>query len=332
MKLETLDELIKRTMLRGPAPNLIGDGLIVPGGSVVVYGPAELYKSFALQQLCGSVVTGAPWLGYPVDPAHCCGVVYAQAEITDWRMGKRAAALLQSYPSSAGVGSRFWHTRPEDLYLDLPLARTELLNVIEKSGAGLLALDPIGLMLHGSENTPEVVNAAVRTLKWVQAETERRSGKPLTIVVSHHSNKGQWFGGQRIERELVDASGHYALMRWPDTVVRLGKVPELGLVELKWEKVRHGEKPPPRWLRFNPALLVLEVAGQDPATVVLELVAEGARQIEAVDEAVAGRCGISVRRAGKVRKQLVEQGVLEEWPDPQNKSRRLVGRRKEGGT
>jgi hypothetical protein len=297
-------------------PSILGDQLIVENGRLVVYGDAEVYKSFVVQSMLWNISEGVDWFGHKLKAQ--MPTLYVQVEVPlgnfKWRVHSLATA-------TGLVGSDAWFTLDGEFRFDGQGGIEDIIASIKEHAIGAVIFDPLNLMMVGSENSDEAVRALVLALNHIRTETNAMVG------IVHHANKGLWHEGKRVNTGMGKVSGSKGLASWPDTILHVHRVDGFDhVIELVWEKVRNGPRPEKQWLRFDVSTGVLVAADNDPRQVAQALIASGPIPILAFTAALKEKCEMGINASNDLRKQLKQQGLLREVRDPSNPKRKLVAR------
>ena len=289
-------------------PSLVGDQLIVPKGRVIIYGAPGNFKSYAGLQLCYNMAMGTDWLGYEVyEPTR---VLYLQAEVVPRQMQDRGSKMASLYGTTDNL--LYGYTR--DFSLDTPASWDALTRAVKENDVGYVFLDPMSQLLNGSEIDDVPMRNFFKSMDILSTIT----GTGVAIV--HHARKSVYKGDGSEYTGAQDLRGWSGMSAWADCIIRLERIKKPpGTIELNWQKVRYGPPQPPKWLRFDAACGILNVAEGDPDTVVIRLLKDSPKNRATVDRALLKEAGMSPVKAGKFRQQLEKRGVVEWYQDPVNR-------------
>ena len=290
-------------------PSLLGNSLVVPNGRIIVYGPPGVYKTYAVQQLVYAMAEGQDWMGYKMHGAR--PTLLVELEMTEAPFQQRSIAI-------GSAGSTCYYSQVYDYTLDSEKAYRDLLEAAQYTKAEFVMVDPLNLIMSGSENSDQDTRFILKLLNRLRGDT----GACVGFI--HHSNKGLWHDGQKVDRGAGDISGNKNLWAWADTIVRLIPTDSKDTIELRWEKVRNAEEPPSVWLRFDNVTNVLGVSDADPKLSVMRALEDGPIGITEIDKMIMGILGRKAGAARELRKQLVKLGWVEEVRDPLNAKRKLL--------
>ena len=281
--------------------SLLGDGILNINGKAMCYGDAGSYKTAFMQRLLLCVSEGVGWYGFEtpiVAPS-----LYCELEVGRESFKRRSRAVTRSL----GVnGENAHYAMMHTFSLVDPGDRADLIEAALRLKVGIIGLDPVNLIMEGSEND----DAAVRELLRGADEVRRETGAAVMLV--HHANKGMFHEGVKVDRGFRDLSGTKNLGAWPDLIVRLSRIEgRKHTVEVRFEKLRDGEPPTPIWLTFNPVTLALEADDGDPYNAVIRFLEGGPKPITLIDKMLSER-GIAVNKRSGIRQQVIQDGVASE--------------------
>jgi RecA-family ATPase len=187
------------------APELI-QGLLREGHKLLLAGPSKAGKSFALMQLCASVDTGTPWLGWQVKKGR---VLYVNLELdslsSKHRFWKIRQALNLKYCGNIDV----WNLRGNATSLDK--LTPKLIRRAQKKQYTVVVIDPIYKVLTGDENSASEMAAFCNQFDKICHELGA-----ATVCCHHHSKGAQ---GQKKSNDRSSGSGVFA--RDPDAILDL---------------------------------------------------------------------------------------------------------------
>ena len=311
LKVQSFQEVVDEEI--PDVASIMGDGVLIPGGAMVVAGPSQTYKSFLIQDWLFALAEGRDWMGFKVAGPRT--TLYVQVEITRKQFQKRSRWLQAAYPTCKG--GRAFYAHAQDWMLDTARNREELEEAIKSCKAEVCIIDPLNLTLSGSENSDEDTRYYLRSLNKIRQD--------LGVLVGfvHHVRKGQIYEGKEVDAGQHDVRGHGNLNNWPDTILRTNLVSP-STIECRWLKLRNSEPLGSFWLRFDRDTHVLREAEDDPKRVLLSLLASGPVPKGDLDKQVIEETGIGINKARDVRKELHGLGLVEEVRDPENRKRVLV--------
>jgi RecA-family ATPase len=310
LKVIKLGELVTKKLTI--PPSIMGDGLLITNGRAILYGPPGAFKTYFAQQLCHALAAGEDFFGYKVHRA--ITTLMVEIEMTEPFMQMRVRAMVAKQDWDVGDRENFVLTH--DFTLDGPAAAQQLTDVVVETGAEFVVIDPLNLVMMGTENSDEHARNFLKLVNTIRGVT----GAAFLII--HHANKGYWHDGQKINRGGADLSGNKAFWAWVDTLFRLEPIPERkATTQLTWEKVRNGPEPPNQWLQFRDG--VLEQAEEDPVKTLTKALMDMPLTISEADT-ILEECGLSYRRRREIRERMVNDGTVSLRMNPANKKSKLM--------
>ena len=295
-------------------PSLLGDSLIVPQGRVIIYGAPGTYKSFATMHLCYALSGADEWLGY--DIKENIPTLYLQAEIVPRMMQERAGKVRDNF----GTNDNLHYAYIRDFTLAGEASWQEVVDVVNATGAEFIFFDPMSNILSGSELDDGAVRNFLKNLDRLTVAT----GAGVGLV--HHARKESFNrDGSTNFAGADDLRGHSSINGWADTIIRLRRPRNVaGVIELTWEKVRHAQEPTDKWLRFDNESGILKLSEADPVILITQLLQDGPKHRDVVDQMLIKQAGLGERRALQTRLKLEEDEIIEMYKDPVDKRRMMV--------
>ena len=305
-----------REVIDAPVPEFVswmGDRLLVPGGRMLLYGSPATYKSFAVQWLLYCLATGTDWYGQTV---HYPGnTLYVEVEIGDYMFQERTLSIHEEFGPAEGA----YYSTDYSVKLANQADADEIIKQVKAHDIKMVFMDPVNLIMRGSERNDEHVANFLGLCNYISGITG------CAIGCVHHSRKGQYTATGRIDAGPEEASGVKNFWSWADTMIRLVKVPGMpDTVKLSYEKHRHTRGSIPfTYLELNQEKGLLLPSATDPITMLTELLRAGPRRINEVDNLLE-ELHIAVNKRGEFRSNLIEQGLVEEMQDPENKKFKML--------
>ncbi len=295
-------------------PSLLGDSLIVPQGRVIIYGAPGTYKSFATMHLCYALSGADEWLGY--DIKENIPTLYLQAEIVPRMMQERAGKVRDNF----GTNDNLHYAYIRDFTLAGEASWQEVVDVVNDTGAEFIFFDPMSNILSGSELDDGAVRNFLKNLDRLTVAT----GAGVGLV--HHARKENFNrDGSTNFAGADDLRGHSSINGWADTIIRLRRPRNVaGVIELTWEKVRHAQEPTDKWLRFDNESGILKLSEADPIVLLTQLLQDGPKHRDIVDQMLIKQAGLGERRALQTRLKLEADEIIEMYKDPVDKRRMMV--------
>jgi hypothetical protein len=306
VKVQSFKEIIEADMPE--YSSWMGDRLLVPGGRLLLFGAPETYKSFAVQWLLYCLAEGKDWYGQPV---HYKGnTLYVEVEIGDYMFQERTMSIHKEHGMTDGA----FYSTDYGVKLATQEDANEIITHIEEHDIQMVFFDPVNLIMRGSERNDEHVSNFLSLCNYISGATG------CGVGCIHHSRKSQYTAAGKIDGGAEEASGVKNFWSWADTMVRLVKVPGIpNTIKLSYEKHRHTRGNVPFvYLELDSEKGLLVPAQADPITKVRALLEAGPRTINDIDD-LLGDLKVAVNLKGKFRNELIEQGIVEEYTDPNNK-------------
>jgi hypothetical protein len=295
-----------------PEPlSLVGDALFLWNGKFVIYGPSGAFKSFLTQQLLFCISEGIDWFGHTVHKQ--VPTLYVELESSPRAKQVRLEHLGQAYSIE---GANAYHTL--DYSFSLAKSYREIIEAVLERGVKVVALDPLNLIMEGSEISGQVMADMTRAANLIRGQTEAMVG------FVHHMNKGTYHEGKRVDKGIDEASGHKNLMNWTDTAIRLERIDMPNTVKMRVDKLREGQPPPETWLRYDLDQQILVPAPNDPRSLILGMLESGPLPVGEIDKALREHAGLKRMPASDLRSTMAEEGILERIPDPKNHKKLLM--------
>jgi hypothetical protein len=236
-----------------PTPSVLIQGLLYKGGTMLMSGASKSMKTYTMFAAALAVSTGKLWMGFKCTPT---GVVILNLELQDFaahsRLSAVASAMGVEMPSNLHV------VNLRGSLVDIDSLELRLTKLLEKTGAGLVIIDP-HYKISSASGIEENSNDAQGLLLYRLENAVCRSGAAL--MLAHHFSKGDKSQTKSIDR----AAGGGALARWPDVVMTLTEHEEEACATAEFSLRNFAPIAPfvvrwsyPVWTRadgLNPALL-----------------------------------------------------------------------------
>jgi AAA domain len=195
-----------------PKPEPIIENLVFVGETVLVAGRPKVGKTRLVHQMAFSIVGGAPFLGMDVPTRRRVLIVDLEN-----KAGAIRDRLVRMAGGASAPGLFVWSARSlsEDVINATPEGISRLLQMIEKTAAEVLIIDPWRLWLGKDENNAEEVVRGLRALFSL-----RESYPLLTIIIVHHVRKEKFESPRKLLADprlwVESVSGHHALISHVD--------------------------------------------------------------------------------------------------------------------
>jgi hypothetical protein len=244
-----------------PTPPEVIEGVLHRGGKAVYGGPSKANKTWCLLDMCMSVASGVPWMGFPTAQGPA---LYVNMELQGFAEAKRLKAIvdakgLPGVPPALSLWNLRGYARP------LPELLPDLLDQIRGAPYALIVIDPIYKTLNGrDENAAGDMAAVMNELERVAVETG------AAVAFGAHFAKGNASGKASIDR--MSGSGVFA--RDPDAIITATPHEVEGAFTIEMT-LRNFPQPCPFAVEWDFPLMVraghldpakLKVAGGRPAT------------------------------------------------------------------
>lgn len=319
MEVKTPSEVISEKF--DDVASYMGDGIIVPEGRTVIFGPTESYKSFFTQQCCVSLAAGQDFLIWDVPQP--ITVHYIQLEIPRNFFHDRTETFHTYY---GALDDRVKYSVLRSFKLKEEKHWAELTAACLRSKADLVAIDPLRSVLSGNENDTEAMTAFTDGIDKVQSLL-MKAGHGASFMIVHHTGKPKKdLMGNKVEGDMYDVRGASVLVDWADTVIRVSRVRDKADdTEITIEKCRNavGDRDPKFWATLENGLLV--PSKLSPNKVIMRLLKEY-DQIHTTElyKLVADECEVGINKVREIVKSMARgrEVVIERYPD--DKKRRYV--------
>lgn len=198
-----------------PPIEWIIDQLISEGSVNLFYGDPGSKKTYSILSLGVCVALGKSWLGFDVSAKN---VLIIDEESGERRLSLRLGAAIRGELGDEDTPIVF--VSLAGVKLDDKANSTELLDLIQEIGAGLVIIDALADVMDGDENSKMDTQPVFTTLRRMAEKTN------AAIIVIHHSNKS---GGYR---------GSSAIKGALDLMIKIDSIDGSNLIKFKTEKSR----------------------------------------------------------------------------------------------
>jgi len=199
-------------------PSYFDNALLPVGGSMVIHGWAKAYKSFVGMDGMASLATGQPWIGFNnmEEPVR---VAVLQYEIP-WPYYKQRVAAMREHAEEQGCVDEF----DENFITYSPLVRPQLiagntaqedevLRNLTAANIEVMLIDPVRRMAGAADLNSE------QDVRKILGFFERLNDNAITVIYTHHDNKGGAAPGSGEGAASMTGSGAFA--GDPDSIVNL---------------------------------------------------------------------------------------------------------------
>lgn len=231
-----VEELLKANF---PEPRWVIKDVLPEGGKMMIYGPAETFKSALSTDMACSIANGEACLCNTVFQ----GVVLIwQVEMNDiiWRW--RTADYKKSKGKSLGNVYMCSESMKLDRQYDFNSIYKEI-DRIRKDHPGLLIttiFDPCYAMMSGDINSSVQVKTMTDNLNILNKEG-------IATVLIHHSHKPKYdiYGKEVYEGNAAASGSSDFVNNWPETSLRLkveSREPDKTVIACEYQKHRHARR------------------------------------------------------------------------------------------
>lgn len=227
--------------------SLIGDGLLVQGGFVLLYGRPGIGKTWAGLQLAKALARGETWYGFKTKQVN---VGILSLELPSAYMQDRLRVVLGDSSDADDFCSRIHIVARPELrgsvdVLD-ELHRTGLVEWCKAKEMDVLIVDALSRVHQVDENSAEKFGQVLAAVDRLREEAG------CAVVLLHHEPKARREGKANSTDDDLDAArGTSRLQSDPQTLLRLKRAQ--GALQLVAAKVNLGPVPAPVWLRATEA-------------------------------------------------------------------------------
>jgi putative DNA primase/helicase len=268
-------------------------GLLAAGDRLLIYGFAGVGKSLFGLCLALSLHLGVKFLDH-LESARA-RVGYIDEESAPARLGQRLSMLARGYAiDPATVDLPVFHVQANDR-LDTDEGVTRIGNWVNDERIDVLVIDTLRRVHRGRENEADDMAQIERSVKELQRRSRDEFGRPLTVVLLHHSPKPRSGGGGSAPETM--ARGSSDIVGWIDGGLYLHE--RDGAIHVEHAKARWTEQLPPfvvqieatsdaLRLKYAGAVAAKQSKGQQIRDLITRLLVDGPlSQAEIVEKAKA---------------------------------------------
>jgi len=200
----------QQLMMWNPAPlqEIIGDGILHEQTKMVLFGGPKLGKSILAQQITFCLVTGQPWIGYPVKTSD---VLYMQAEISEVLFKGRMEKMGQGRPIPA---NKLHVATVTGFHMDKAQAADDVFKALDLYKPNVLIVDPKYKFVSSNDE-----NSIIHFTDTIDQAIMKYP--PLAVIIIEHSRKPKLSN----QGGIVDMGGFELrgpiIEQWADSIVRL---------------------------------------------------------------------------------------------------------------
>lgn len=198
-------------------PEVIGEGILRAGATMMIFGGAGTKKSLLALHLCHCLATGTKWFGYPT--SYCVPFKYQTEmppDIDQSRLRQFSSGLNGLHPENLLLKTNL------SIKINTPYGSKSLESDIKlihnrfPNSHIVLILDPIYLSLSGSISDEENVS------KFLAVFNDIRSVYGISVILIHHSHKLRVdANGNLVNTGQDEIMGSSYLRNWSNTIIRI---------------------------------------------------------------------------------------------------------------
>lgn len=241
---QKISDLIEKDL--GDLPSWIEPYVLPKRGTWLLGGLTGIGKSFFTIELFRALSTGTRPFDCPyIAATQQCKVLYVEQELGEYGLQKRVRRAFERHQPRTYENYAFFITQSAKFQLDTPEGIKHVAEVVRDCRPNVLILDPIS-HFHTSEESD---NTAIGKLFQTIADLKEASvGDDMSVILAHHFKKPP--NGKVMSNGYDDLSedNFRGAGKWtsaPDTVTTMAKRggnKEWWEVQMRWEKMRHGQE------------------------------------------------------------------------------------------
>ena len=221
---------------------LIGNGILIPQGKIILFGPYKSWKSMTAIDLSFRLATGQPWLGFHTQLST---VLVVQLEIPKFAYQQR----VQKYAlgNKLNPANNLFFITIRNLKLDKGWGLALLDQWITQTNAQVVIIDPIFKVVSGRLTDEYDVR------QFTDRMDEVIEKHKVSIVLIHHEGKDWIVDGEHYDRGADAAFGSAVFGWWCDSSIELRTESESSnIVEYNFPLLRLAEDDIPSFkVRIN---------------------------------------------------------------------------------
>jgi len=229
MKPESLQEFLawKPPYIR----QLIGNGILIPQGKIILFGPYKSWKSMTSIDLAFKLATGQPWLGFKTTLST---VLVIQLEIPKAAYQERVRKY--AFGNQLSPLTNLFFVTIRSLKLDKGWGLALLEQWIAETGAQVVIIDPIFKVISGRLTDEYDVR------QYTDRMDEIIDKHKVSLVLIHHEGKDWIIEGERYDRGADAAFGSAVFGWWVDSSIELRTEVEGGnVIDVRFPLLRLAE-------------------------------------------------------------------------------------------
>ena len=189
---------------------LIGNGILIPQGKIILFGPYKSWKSMTAIDLAFKLSSGKPWLGFPTTLS---SVLIIQIEIPKAAYQERV--IKYTLGNHLNPASNLHFITTNYLKLDKGWGQQLLESWITTTQANVVIVDPMFKVVSGRLTDEYDVRQFTDRLDEVIGKHK------VSMVIIHHEGKDLIVEGERYDRGADAAFGSAVLGWWCDSSIEL---------------------------------------------------------------------------------------------------------------
>ncbi|MBT3367417.1 MAG: AAA family ATPase [Nitrospina sp.] len=224
--------------------DIISGGILPEGGGLILAGESEAGKSMLSMEISLHLAMARQLFDGRLLVPKKRRILVLQVENPEPQIKQRLKRMLNGLNISVeALSDRIFFADPQTIYdLMQPKCVASIAEIVRQCSADVLVADPLSSFHYLEENDNSRMRTALDNITHISRETG------CAAIVIHHYGKPQQ--GRDDAYRLRGAS---SIKDWADSVISVTqkKHEDKQLVELRFDKVRHGPKPKPILLERN---------------------------------------------------------------------------------
>lgn len=210
---------------------LIGNGILIPQGKIILFGPYKSWKSMTAIDLAFKLSTGKPWLGFQTTLST---VLIVQLEIPKAAYQKRVNKYC--FGNKLNPANNLFLVTTRQLKLDKGWGVEMLNQWITETKASIVIIDPIFKVISGRLTDEYDVR------QFTDRIDEVIDKHRVSFILIHHEGKDWIVEGERYDRGADASFGSAVFGWWCDSSIELRTQVEGGsIVDMSFPLLRLAE-------------------------------------------------------------------------------------------
>lgn len=264
MPVQKISDLLERDL--GDLPCWINPYILPKRGTWILGGDTGIGKSFVTIELFRALTTGTRPFDCPyLDCSQQTRALYVEQEIGEYGLQKRMARTFERHQKRTYEDYAFYVSQDPKFQLDDPSGVKHIAELVRECAPQVLILDPISHFHTSKENDNTEIGKLFQVIADLKAANIRND---MSIVMAHHFLKPP--NGRLMSAGYDDLSENNfrGAAKWrdaPDTVTTLAKRGGNRVwweLQMRWEKMRHGEELNDFMLRVEPEAPLVQIEFQ----------------------------------------------------------------------